>query len=680
MTTSSRLAPLCIIAIGLLLAVVTSAAAETFQIQAVAYPSRLVYAADNTVTLTVSVTDGTGNPAPDGTPVYFHTTLGTLPTLAYTQQGRVSVMLSNTTGAGIAVITVTVSGSRQTLNVEYLGQGAATAAPMKRIKYRLKAQQVYYSVDKQIFDLRDQAQFITPTFTVVASAMQYDITTGILCAQEGVTLTTGKHTLAAKNLRFTVGQGQGTVIVVDPDIAYKTVTLPDLTVKDDTEQHDIDYYRPLNTLPTHTWIVCRDVTVFPNEQIQFRHPHFYLDSFSHEIYSLPYHVMNMRSTATGTLFNSEIRFTTDAGLNVDFPIYYVANDSHVGSLHLRNVTKGSSFFQGSTGLEMSIEQEYLLGQSADGGLYLDNLTSPTRSASWEHRQDFANTHLNLGMSYERYAENTPYTKRVMMGLAHQMGPVGMNLNTNWSGFGDNQDGLAELGFRFPALPLGHTGFNLSFAPYLGYDYTRLAATALAPTSNDESFYQGVRTSLGIPQVRFLGGTISTNVSNELSHDSKDIITNYLDAGVNYQRRLSKMFSTSLNYTYGLAHSSNNQTASRPNQRLSMNLVGRSGRSWSLYTYSTYNIDSQALYHTINSTYNLPWFLKRNREPRCYLQYRASLNNGATTLGADQLFSLGINLGSFDLIGHYSPTSNNAVTGLGSGTGKKWAVELVRSAW
>lgn len=677
----SSLFPLMVIAL-FLLGLALPAHAETFQIQAVARPSRVVFGGDNRVTIDVTVRTTASQPAPDGTPVYFNATLGTLPNVAYTQQGKVSVLMDNEVSIGVAKVTVTVGDSREVLNIEYLGKDGKSAAPAKshRLVYRLDAKQVYYSVDKRIFDLRDEASFVTPDFTITASAIQFDVNTNQLYAQDGITITAGTVKLTALKLRLTLGTPTGSIITAEPDISYKSFTLPQLEAKEDEAVKEVDF-RPLSPLPTRTWILCAKATVIPHEQIQFRRPQFYLDNFDHKIYSLPYHVLDLRSQSSGMFFNSQISVTSDAGLDVDFPIYFDASDSHIGSIHLRGVAKGASSYSGSSGFQVGMQEEYLLGDYADGGIYLDDLTKNTRSFSWEHSHDIGNTFVDVNAAYERYAEDTPYTTRLGVGASRNFGDVRTRFTTNWSEFNGSQDGLGELTMQFPDLNIWKTGLSLSFDPYLGFERSVYAATDALPEETTSNFYQGMRTGLGVPSFNLLGGTLSTSVSDDIAREQDGTMTNYLDSNISFRRQVTRYFNTSLSYSYSVASSNNDELDTDPNQRVSLDFSGRGGTSWNMYGYSNYSFSTKQFYHSLHGTYYLPWFRKNKNIPRCYLGYRTSITTSQDAASvADQLFSLGWNFGSYALVARYSPTGNNAVTGLGTGSGKRWALELVRQGW
>lgn len=671
--------PLIALFIGIILIGMASRArAESFRIDGVARPSRVTYGADNNVTITVTVRDGTGGTAPDGTAVYFHTTLGILPALAYTKQGQVSVLLENTSGPGQAIVTFTVGSSQQSITVEYLGKGGVAVSQAKRLSYHLKARQVYYSVDKKIFDLRENAIFTTPTFTVKADAIQFDIEHEQLNAQTNVTITAGKETLTGDKLNLYLNAKSGFLVAITPELSFVSLSIPSLKTKDDEAAKTTDY-TPITLDPTRTWIICNSATVFPHEQIQFRWPKFYLNNFNHLLLVLPNHVIDLRSAAPTTFFNSQISLASDAGLNVDFPIYYAANSSHLGSLHIREVSKGSSYYRGSEGMQFGLEEEYLVGAKGDGALYLDDLSRESRSATWEHTQDFGKTRISLNGAYERYTSDTPYTSRLGMSVSQDLGKTNLYLTSNWSEFQGDQDGVAELTAYLPPIRFGKSRLSLSFNPFVGTNRAVTAATADQPKSTENLYYQGIRSSVSIPSWQFLGGTLSPTLSDEVSHNSHGLITNYLDSGLSLRKQLNSMFSTALSYSFSLSQTSEDPVAPKPSQRLSLDFSGSKPQVWDLMTYSSYSFADHTFYGTANTTYYIPFGHLHDGHRRWYLQYTASLSAGDTDT-ADHLFSLGWDVGAYSLVVHYSPTGNNAVTGIGSGTGKHWSVELVRQGW
>ena len=541
--------------------------AANYVIQASAHPSRIVYGTDNNSAITVIVHDNYGNPAPDGTPVNFYTNLGTLPDIRYTVGGQVNVLLQNDTGPGEAMINITVGSSRQTLLVEYLGQGGVVVTKLIRISYHLTAKQVYYGVDQKVFDLRENAQLLGQDFAVKADAIQYDLNKAQVNAQGKVTITAGKKTLTAEKLVLLLNTHRGFTASVTPELAFQSFSLPKLEVHDDDDAARATDYQPLSPEPTHTWILCQQATVFPNDQIQFRWPKFYLNNFDHLLMVPPQPCDGPKANNTGTFFNSQIGLSSDGGLDVDFPIYYDASANHVGALHLRRVTEDSPDYTGTEGLSVGIQQEYLLSGQGDGVLYLDNLNDSTRSVTWQQTQTIANTHLNLNAGYECFSPDTPYTTRLGLTASRDFGKTNFTLSSNWSSFQGNQNGMEELTANLPAINLGKTKFSLAFSPYAGASQTVTTAANAASSSTDDAtdpqksssplppnspladettittdlYFEGLRSALNFPTYKLLGGSLTPNTTDDVSRDNTGLITNNLDSGVSFQKKLNKCF-------------------------------------------------------------------------------------------------------------------------------------------
>ncbi|HEY3378803.1 MAG TPA: hypothetical protein VGL77_15050 [Armatimonadota bacterium] len=654
-------------------------------------PMRVNYVPNtpNRVIIRVMVRKSDGTPAPNFTPVRFNTTLGTIVAQANTQNGQVVVPLENMQGPGRATVEIIASSSRQVVYIEFLGPGGSAGdTKAGRLCYRLRAKQCYFSPEKRIFDLRDQAEFVTPQCTVTAGAIQYSVRTQLLTAQHDVTLKVGNQSVTGEKLRLDLSARQGALVQVSPEIAYKSFTLAQFDPKVDESAKTLDF-RPLDPAPTKTWIISKRARIYPNDQIQFQHVEFYLDKIDKCILRLPYHVLDLRSSNANTFLNTDISLTSDAGLNVDFPAYYAANDNHIGAIHLRNVTPGSSLYRGTSGFQLGIEEEYQTGNSGIGTLYLDDLAQPTRSATWAHQHNYGRTSVTVGASLDRYSPDTPYSSRANLAVARPIGTVGMNFSTNVTAFDGAQQGLAELSANMPLLKLWHTGTGITFNPYVGFRGSFTPASASGTTSStpstaekqDRTLYEGLHSGLLIPVIpKVLGGTINTDLSHEISHDSHGTLANYLDAGIHYQRRLIPGFIGVLGYTYSLASSTADTTAQKPGQHITLEMSGNRP-NLTLFGNSTYNMSDKSVYSSVSSLYYLPWNRARSGERRLFMEYTASFTSQKDSpISADHFFTLGRPIGSYTLQLHYSPTGNNNVTGIGTGTGKRWAFELVREGW
>jgi len=684
--------------------------ADTYQINATANPSRLLYGVDNNAAISVTVRDTNGSQAPDGTPVYFNTTLGEIPALAYTHLGKVTVLLSNSSSAGQAVITITVGASRQTLIVEYLGKGEVAVAYAKRVSYHLKAKQVYFGVDPKVFDLRDNAILTAPTFTVKADAIQFDINKLLVTAQGNVTIKAGKEQLTGEKIIIFVANNKGDLATLTPELAFKSFTIPKLDMKDDDGARTADYHA-LSPEPTKTWIVCREAVVYPHDQIQFHWPKFYLNNFDHLLMVLPLHVMDLKSADAGTFFNTQISVESDAGLDIDFPIYYAANPYHIGSLHIRRVTENSPNYHGTAGAQLGIQEEYLLGSVGDGTLSGDALTGPTRSATWQQTMNFGKTRINMNAADERYAVDTPYTSRLGMTLSQDIGQTNLFLSTNWSAFQGNENGTAELTAYLPAIKLGKTHLSLAFSPFIGEsltintnanDQTTATPTTLATASRVERgslppasplvnettistslIYEGLRSGLNFPGWRIFGGNLTPSMSHQLMHNDNGVTTQTLDAGASFIRKLNKYCSSTMSYSYSVTDSTQSTATTAPEQRVSLNLSATKEQNL-FQLYSSYSISEKSLFGSANTRYYLPWGKSRHKLRRLYLQYAVSLTSTNTALAQmttiDHLLSLGWDLGAYNIVLQYSPSGTTVMTGFGSGTGKHWAIAINRQSW
>ncbi len=202
----------------------------------------------------------------------------------------------------------------------------------------------------------------TQAFTVKADAIQFDVGKILLTAQGNVTLTAGKQQLTAEKILIHPANGTGDLATVTPGLAFKSFTIPKLDAKDDDAARAIDYHA-LSPEPTKTWIICKEATVYPNDQIQFRWPKFYLNNFDHLLLEVPIHVMDLKSDSD-TVFNTQISLSTDAGVGVDFPFYYAADPVHVGAIHLSSVSENSPNYHGTEGPQVGLTENYLLGSLA----------------------------------------------------------------------------------------------------------------------------------------------------------------------------------------------------------------------------------------------------------------------------------------------------------------------------
>lgn len=691
MSTRSQYAPIRL-PHALILVVLLACCAQALLAQGVVQPARLtlnaspnrvIYERGRKVTLTVTLLDAKGQRlGVNGVAVYLHTTIGTLPAVAYTVNGQIHVLLENDAGPGRAIVTATAGSVQESTTVEFLGQGGSPTAPTSvRPRYRLHGEQVYYGVDQQVFELSGDARFTTPTLMVKAEMLQYSVRDNVLTAQGAVTLVAGERTVYAEKARLELERADGFLITLTPKVSYQRVTLlPELAAVDDPLARDANF-QPLDPRPTNTSIVCREATIYPQEQIHFKRPKFFMDLWDRTLLTMPYHVVDLRESSAGKFFNSEVSLTSDAGLDVDFPVYYAANDLHTGALHISQVSQGSPEYRGTEGIQLGLREDYFIGINGEGVLRLDDLARETRSYDWEHHQDFGLTSCDVDASYDR-TRDAPYTTRLGLSLTRPIGGVDMSMSSNWRAFQDNQYLAAEVTAGLPALVLGNTGVSLLFSPYAGLRQ-QVTQIALAPDVDPAAtlqetrreYYQGVSLGLGMPVLVLLGGTVTTSLRGDVMHEGDGAFTRYLDADVSYRRPMTKHLHATLTYTYSLKATDENEK----HQYLSWGLAGKASNRWGMDLYADYDLEQSALYGASRLTYFLPWDREKNGDRRWFLRYLGNVNL-EDDLTADHLISLGRSIGAYTILLHYSPSGNTGATGVGSGTGQDWAIEFVRTAW
>jgi len=659
-----------------------------FTLQVSADPPRVAYDQTqvNRTTIRVFVRDTQGRPAADLTQVFFRTTLGTLPQQANTQGGQVSIQLENfQQGPGTAMVTIQAGDAQQITQIEFYGPGGPTlATAQKRLCFHIRSKQVYYSTQQKVFDVPADGEFIASGFSVKAGALQFSLSQQLLIAQRNVVVTVGKRTILAESFRYDISAHKGVFLVMDEqmqmhyqtvdELQFKLVDVPDgerLTYKDS--------FARMQTTPTRYWIISKEAVIYPGQQLHFYRPRFYLNGSNFCFMRMPYHVIFLNEPSDNMFFSGTISLTSDGGIDADFPIYYAANDIHIGSIHLRRVTPGSALYRGTTGFQVGIEEEFHMGMTGDGSLYLDDLTRGTRSITWDENQAFGRVHTSFGASYTRYDDESPYTTSSYLNVSRPFGQFNTSLSTNWSMYEGTNTGLAEISLNPPLIKLGRTRLGLSVNPYVGWQIQQSAATDTTPVASTTNLYQGLRNSLIFPSYPFLKGAFAPSVNDEVAHTQTGAFTNYFDAGLRYQHMIGK-FNASLGYTFDLQNSTHDTVSQAPTQSLSFDLFGNRP-NWQFYSNSSYNLNTKASYSSANLRYFLPWNQGKDHRRKWYVEYSGSASLLAQTpLIADHLITMGRSMGTYSMLVHYSPSGNSAVTGIGTGTGVHWSVELVRTTW
>ncbi len=119
------------------------------------------------------------------------------------------------------------------------------------------------------------------------------------------------------------------------------------------------------------------------------------------------------------------------------------------------------------------------------------------------------------------------------------------------------------------------------------------------------------------------------MNHEYTHDDDGVVSQTVDAGVNYMKRLTKFISSTLSYSYSLTNSTQSTTTTEPEQRVSLDLSASKDQNM-LQFYSSYDILEKTLLGTANTRYYLPWGKNSKKRRHLYVQYQVSLTSTDTT--------------------------------------------------
>jgi hypothetical protein len=132
-------------------------------------------------------------------------------------------------------------------------------------------------------------------------------------------------------------------------------------------------------------VVCRGLMIEPGKRLQFRRATFYVDGT--KAYSMPLHVMSLNQDS---IFPEQLIGYGDQGLMVDFPFYYQADPTGIGTLHFRRAARvSSSAYSIRPGWELDMTQNYFGPRNTTGTFELNGLTRSDWGMRLTHAQTLA---------------------------------------------------------------------------------------------------------------------------------------------------------------------------------------------------------------------------------------------------------------------------------------------------
>jgi len=416
-------------------------AAFGFNVRLRVDPDRVPADGKSAVVVLAEVFDAAGRPAPGGTPVHFVSTLGEIASPVQTVGGLAQTVLSASNVAGTAIVSAVVGGARQTIQVEFLAEPGSAARGSRVVE--LNADEVAYSADKRVFVATWKAALKHQGLEITADGIQYDMGSSVICAQGNVVCRSGGRTLNADALRYDLLLLRGRLVRLGDLPERLAVEGSRLETRPDTSE-DTMLWEPLKTDDTRTWVKAKRAIIYPGDKIILDHATFFVNDT--KVMALRRHVLDPDNG--GAVFGQALAFSSTSGVALDFPMYYRASASHVGSLHIgRNRALGG--FQSDGGWSLGLREEYIREGRSEGAFELNDLIHPSRGMRWEHRQELGGAvSMNAEASTLQFTHGGPRMRSSNVSFFRPM-PSGsrLALTVNDSSYaGSNQFG-SDLEYR-----------------------------------------------------------------------------------------------------------------------------------------------------------------------------------------------------------------------------------------
>ena len=635
--------------------------AAVYQLDVQAQPQRMSVGGDEPCAIIVRLTDSLGALAPDGTEITFITTLGTIePQTALTADGMARAELTSAV-AGTAEVSVMVEGRREVVIVEFTG--SAPKAAVKPVQWvRISGEYVAYSADYDCIIATDRARAQQGDLAVEAGNLQYEVGRGVLKAQHAVRVINGAAALEGDRMCYHIATGCGTLLRAREGVERIAFRADDLDSEAPAPLGSVNFL-PTDTSDTNTWVVAREAMVFPRERIQFSDATLYVGD--KRIFSLPHYVAPLRGRRG--LLNQIFSLSSNGGLNLDLPFYYAADQSHVGSLHLRRRASGG-YGYGRSGWSLDLEEQYRFGHRSRGTLALDDITESTRSVRLDHRIDFArDSRLNLGLNYYRYNPSYPGALTGRAFYYRRLPGADLNVIALGSSIGGNANWSVDANMRWGGRTLGHTGVAYDLTANLGYG------------GGGYGYGGGICAGGGVgisPPAWQLGrSTVATlDLVQQYTWAQIGGARTSFDARAMLRQRVGDLGSASLSYNYNLSHGGYYSSYGR--EQLSLNAYLSQGLTWRASGYASYSLDRDSLFASGSFSHRLP--IQDDDGPSPWrLDLRGSYASFGSAESVNSRVALGRALGNYEVLLCYSPTSSYGygTYGYGYGRGKTLWVEL-----
>ena len=411
-------------------------------------PDRVPADGETAVAVSVEVLDSLGGPLPDGTPVYFDTTLGEIVSPVEALGGIAQTTLKPSNAAGTALVSAMVGIARATIEVEFLAT-AGSASPDSRL-VELAADELSYSGERALFVATWNAVLRYHTIEIRADSIQYDVSPSVVRAQGNVTLQSGARVLSADALRYELRSLRGRMLRVTDGVERLVVEGDALDTRPDSAE-DTCLWDPLPTDETRTWVRAQRAIIDPGHKVILDHATFYVDET--RVMSLRRHVVDPNSG--GALFADTFGYSSGNGVDMDFPLYYRASGHRVGSLHItRNRTLGSYPYE--AGWSFGLKEEYFREDRGEGSFTVQDVLHPDQGLKWDHRQQLGGrARISMRASAMSLDEDSPRLRSAGVSYSRPVPGGGLSLSTSRSDFGLSESHFSDLAYRLRTRRIGN---------------------------------------------------------------------------------------------------------------------------------------------------------------------------------------------------------------------------------
>lgn len=627
----------------------------------------------------VTVLGDNGAPAADGTEVRLTTSAGDITPVVYTSGGRAIGILTAGTLPQMAAVTALSSGASGSVQVEFASPDYETAAGSGTI--RIAGGSVAYSVDSDTVVGSGTVSLEYRGLTVKASGAQVCQTTGQIRAQGNVEVRKGDQVVEADALSWDLRTDRIRLLDSGDRSSQRTVSAAGLKqIGEQQTEIDEQAFAPLADANGRSWVVCDRLALIPGEKVLFYRASIYLGDS--KVIKMPYYSY---SYETRESILQQVRYTSNEGVLVDFPLYYQMSDSKVGALKLRYAANGSEDGGYSTprrGLSLGLQQEYSLSDSSRGRAFLDALGSSRQAFELSHHLDFGSA-MNRGRAElsARYQPSSSYAKGLYNTALNVMGGVGgysymvtgylggsripqyNPLDPDGMSYLNQTSGSVRATFR-PKSPIKSASLG-RVTPNYSLGYGNLVGPSGAPTSSCLYHSVGFTTNRELLSRRALG--ISFDSTSAVTLTAEGRTGAGLRAGPTV-RGSWRATTASLGYMLNLQGGTTDAASALSRHQLNLNLFLYPGSRLSTSSTLFYGLDSGQLNMYSSLNYRL---LKRWQVRSTYNLYRYAYSiNGLR-------YSYGT---SYLKIGAYHPLGAYEVGLAWSPDGQDYGLDKSRHMW